>query len=110
MLTIIETHEFRKESRKLLTEDEIADLIVYLAFHPEAGDLIQGSGGFRKLRWARKGKGKSGGVRTVYFYYNQNNPLMMTTIYSKNEKEDLSKAEINELYEISKAIKHKYGS
>ena len=62
MQTVVELPEFQRKSSKLLSTDEKAAMINYLAAHPSAGDLIQGTGGIRKLRWAAQGKGKSGGA------------------------------------------------
>ena len=65
MLTIVELPEFIRRSKKLLAESELNDLIDYLATHPTAGVLIQGTGGIRKVRWKREGTGKSSGVRVI---------------------------------------------
>ena len=66
MQTIVELPEFLKKSSNILVDDEKASLLNYLAFHPMAGDLIQGTGGIRKLRWSARGKGRSGGARIIY--------------------------------------------
>jgi hypothetical protein len=65
MLTIVELPEYRRKIGRKLTLEENADLISHLARHPDDGVLIKGTGGIRKLRWAAKGKGKSGGVRVI---------------------------------------------
>lgn len=62
---------------------------------------MEGTGGVRKLRWARAGRGKSGGVRVIYFYYNEGIPLYLLTIYGKNEKDNLSAAERNGLAKLT---------
>jgi hypothetical protein len=62
MQTIVELPEFRRKSDKLLSDSERLSVINYLAAHPAAGDIMQGTGGIRKLRWSAQGKGKSGGV------------------------------------------------
>ena len=87
---------------RLLTEDEKAELITYLSSFPTSGVLIQGTGGIRKLRWARSGRGKSGGVRVIYYFHNSEMPLYLLTLFGKNEKTNLSRAERNIL---SKAVK-----
>ena len=74
----------------LLTADERHELIDYLAHNPCAGDLIEGTGGIRKLRYAAKGKGKSGGVRVIYYMFDDAHPLFALLIYGKNEQADLS--------------------
>ena len=72
-------------------------MVEYLAAHPTAGDLIEGTGGVRKLRWARDGRGKSGGVRVIYYFHSESMPLYLLTMFAKNERANLSKAERNEL-------------
>jgi hypothetical protein len=101
MVTVAETSEYARRAGKLLSENERTELICYLAAHPEAGVVMEGAGGVRKLRWAREGRGKSGGVRVIYFYYNDGIPLYLLTIYGKNEKDNLSAAERNELAKLA---------
>lgn len=105
MRTIVELPTFTRKATKLLTEDEYADLLVFISFFAETGDIIRGGGGFRKLRWARGNRGKSAGVRTVYFYYDDTIPVLMAAIYGKNEKSNLSQAEINDLYNLAQMLK-----
>lgn len=100
LITIVELPEFSKRAEKELSKEQKDELIYFLASNPKAGNLIQGTGGIRKLRWASKGKGKSGGSRIIYFYYNDNIPLFLLTIFGKNEKINLTKAERNELFKL----------
>jgi len=72
----------------------------YLAAHPKTGDLIEGTDGVRKLRWGRGGRGKSGGVRIIYYYHSELMPLCLLTLFAKNEQDNLSKAERNELAKL----------
>lgn len=72
----------------------------YLAAHPKAGDLIEGTGGIRKLRWSRGGRGRSGGVRVIYYYHSEAMPLYLITLFAKNERANLSKADRNELAKL----------
>jgi hypothetical protein len=88
------------EAKKLLTEDERQALVSYLSGNPAAGTIMEGTGGIRKLRCARSGTGKSGGVRVIYFYYNERMPLYALTVYGKGEKENLSKAQRNGLAKL----------
>ena len=74
-MTVTETPAFTHEAKSLLSEDERNDLILFLAENPEAGDIIEQTGGVRKVRWARQGGGKSGGYRVIYYYYTQAIPL-----------------------------------
>jgi hypothetical protein len=97
MLTVAELPEFIRTAHKLLTEAEREDVIRYLAEHPKAGDLMEGTGGVRKLRWSRGGQGKSGGVRVIYYFHDEAMPLYLLTLFAKGDKSNLSKAERNEL-------------
>ena len=97
MQTIAETPEYIRRAEKLLTDEERRDLLSYLAAHPRAGDLLEGTGGIRKLRWSRGSRGKSGGVRVIYYFHADTMPLYLLTLFAKNERANLSKAERNEL-------------
>lgn len=109
MHTVSELHSFRRAASEAgMTEDEIADLITYLADNPTAGDEIQGTGGCRKLRFAKRGAGKRGGYRTVTFYTGTNLPVYLITVFAKGEKSDLTQRERNGLKEITKAIVREY--
>ena len=100
MLTVAETQEYIRRAEKLLSEDERQEIVSYLALHPKTGDLIEGTGGIRKLRWARGGRGKSGGVRVIYYVHSELMPLYLLTLFAKNERANLSKAERNDLAEL----------
>jgi len=108
LITIVELPEYIKSAEKELSKDERDELIYYLSSNPKAGTLMQGTGGVRKLRWASKGKGKSGGSRVIYFYYNETIPLFLLTIFGKNEKINFSKAERNELAKFVKELVKSY--
>ena len=97
LTTVTELPEYIRRSGELLNEAERKSVIDYLAAHPRAGDIMEGTGGIRKLRWGRGGRGKSGGVRVIYYYHDSRIPLYLLTIFGKNEKANLSKAERNAL-------------
>jgi hypothetical protein len=97
MLTIAELPEYIRTADKLFSESERQDVIRYLAEHPKAGDLIEGTGGVRKLRWGRGGQGKSGGVRIIYYFHDVVMPLYLLTLFAKGDQANLSKAQRNEL-------------
>jgi len=109
MQTIVELPEFQKKSDKLLSDSERHSIVNYLAAHPAAGDIMQGTGGIRKLRWAAKGKGKSGGVRIIYYFHNESIPLFLLTLFGKGEKSNLTKTERNELSKFVSLIIENYG-
>lgn len=94
-VTVVETPEFLSTARKLMSDEERALLVDYLAYNPAAGDLVQGTGGIRKLRWGLEGRGKRGGARVIYFYHDAGMPLFALTAYAKNERSDLSQQDRN---------------
>lgn len=97
LITVAELGEYLQRARKLLSESERQDIVNYVAAFPKAGDLITGTGGVRKLRWRRGGKGKSGGVRVIYYFHSERMPLYLLTVFAKNERADLSQSERNDL-------------
>ena len=92
-VVFIETTVFTKQAAELLGDDEYALLQSYLAENPTAGDVIQGTGGLRKLRWAAMGKGKRGGVRVIYFHVLAASQIRLLLVYRKGIKDDLRAAE-----------------
>jgi hypothetical protein len=105
LITVAEMPEYIRRATKLLSQSERNDVIDYVAATPKAGDLIQGTGGVRKLRWARSGRGKSGGVRVIYYFHSESLPLYLLTVFGKGEKADLSQAERNELAKLAQVLK-----
>lgn len=101
MQTIIETPEFLSASKKLLSVAEVDALKNMLARNPEAGELMVGTGGCRKVRLARTGSGKSGGYRVVTFYRSESTPLYLLTVYAKKDKDNLTKSERNTMKEMT---------
>lgn len=97
MQTVVELPEYLRLASRLLDDAEQKDIVDYLAEHPKAGDILQGTGGIRKLRWSRGSRGKSGGVRVVYYYHDERIPLYVLTVFGKGEQANLSKADRNEL-------------
>jgi len=97
MQTVVETRHFAARAEKVLTEDERNALINILASDPLRGAVLAGTGGIRKVRFARGGRGKSGGVRAVYYFYNADNPIYLLEVFGKNEKANLTAAERNAL-------------
>lgn len=98
MHAVITTSAFeRQASQAGLTEDEVSDIISCLAKDALAGDIIVGTGGARKVRFAGKGKGKSGGYRTIHYYASGDVPIFLLALIDKGRKDNLSKSERNEL-------------
>lgn len=98
--TVVETPEYLDRAKGLFTDAERRALVNRLARAPQSGDIMEGTGGARKLRVAALGKGKSGGARVITFYVGPDDPVFVMTTFGKGEKANLSKAERNELRDI----------
>jgi hypothetical protein len=103
--TVVETPTFIRRAEKLLSSEEHASLIVCLAGHPTSGDEIVGTGGVRKLRFGARGKGKSGGVRVIYYFHDLGMPIYALLLYGKNERADLTSDERRSVAAFAAAIK-----
>src|SRR6266851_454469 len=108
-VSVVEMPEFLSATRKLMSDEERALLVDYLAYNPTAGDLIPGTGGVRKLRWGLEGRGKRGGARVIYFYHGTDIPLFALTAYAKNERADLSQRDRNDFRRLTKLLAEAYG-
>ena len=89
-MVFIETSVFTRQIQTLLADEEYHELQVELMENPERGDIIKGGGGIRKVRWAAKGKGKSGGIRVIYYWLRDDGQIYMLLVYPKSQKEDLT--------------------
>jgi len=97
VLTIVETPTFQRLWPDYWTEDERAEFATWLALSPDAGDVVPGSGGVRKVRWSRKGAGKRGGVRVVYFNRLANGEIWLLLIYAKSAQDNIPAKVLREL-------------
>jgi len=84
-MVFIETSTFTKLIYGYLSDEEYQALQHFLLLHPDAGDIMPGSGGIRKVRWAMAGRGKRGGVRVIYYWKRRDDEIWMVTLYAKNE-------------------------
>ncbi|MDR5833338.1 transcriptional regulator [Caballeronia sp. LZ034LL] len=100
MYTVAETHVFKAYVSDYWTEDERGAFCAWLASNAEAGDVIPKSGGCRKVRWGRKGVGKRGGVRVVYYNVFADGVIWLLTIYGKNVAENIPAHELKLLKEM----------
>ena len=107
-MTVVVTPSFLRSAKGLLSDSERADLVAYLAENPYRGTIMEGTGGVRKLRWAREGEGKSGGHRVIYYVYSERLPLFLLTIYGKHQKANLTHAEKNAMRRLT-ALLAAYG-
>lgn len=101
MQAVVETPDYLSDAKALgLTEAERDSIVSWIASNPEAGDIIAGTGGARKVRFAGKGKGKSGGYRVITFYSGSDIPVFLLNVFAKNEKTDLTAKERNTLKRV----------
>jgi len=89
MFTFIESSIFSRELANYFDDDEYGDLQQHLINYPESGDIIPGSGGIRKLRWQRRGMGKRGGVRIIYYVMAKQDEIWMLTLYAKSVHDNI---------------------
>jgi mRNA-degrading endonuclease RelE of RelBE toxin-antitoxin system len=104
-MVLVETSIFSKLLPSYWSDDEYAAFQSHLAKHPESGDLIRGGGGARKVRWAASGKGKSGGVRVIYYWFRSDVQIVLLTIFGKGERDNLSAAELKQISAHIKRLK-----
>jgi hypothetical protein len=101
-MLFIESPVFTEDVRVLLDDVNYSKLQQHLADHPDAGELIQGTGGLRKVRWALPGRGKSGGARVIYYHVVSQAQIRMILIYRKGIKDDLTSKEKATLRQLNK--------
>ena len=105
MQTVAETPTFARQAEKLLSEEERRKLMNFLAENPLAGDVIPGTGGVRKLRFATSGRSKRGSTRVIYYYLNETMPIYLLLAYSKAAKTDLTSEEKRRVSALAATLK-----
>lgn len=109
MITVVETPEFQRRARSIMTDAERMALIDHVAHNPLAGVSI--GGGVRKFRFAREGAGKSGGFRVIHFYgEDEDMPIFLITVFAKNEKANLTKSETEAVKSLGRILAESYRS
>ena len=97
VVVFVETPIFYRWVQQLMDDDDYAELQLFLAARPDAGAVIRGSGGMRKLRWAGSGRGKRGGLRVIYYWWVASDRISMLLVYAKNEMDDLTAQQLEQL-------------
>lgn len=109
-VTVVELPLFLRQAESVWDEDERQALVDYLARNPESGDIIPGTGGVRKVRWARAGSGKRGGARVIYFYYHADAPIYLLLAYAKAKREDMTPDEKKAVANLAAILKEQHPS
>ena len=109
MHTVGETPSYLSAAKELLDAEGMTSVVEMVASNPELGEVMPGTGGFRKFRAARPGMGKRGGVRVIYIYRDETFPLFLVKVYAKNMKENLTMAERRVLKRNADEIFENYG-
>lgn len=105
MHAVIETTAYIAAAKDAgMTSDEMTAVVDLIANNPEAGEIMPGCGGARKLRVAKPGKGKSGGYRVITYFGGADVPVFLLTVFGKNEKANLTKGERNDLAKLTKLL------
>lgn len=104
-MQVFSTRTYERAIRKLLGEEARREMEESIVADPGAAPVIRGTGGIRKLRWAGSGRGKRGGIRTVYFYHAGPGAIYLLTAYAKADREDLTPADTKALSRLVAAIK-----
>ena len=103
--TVFATSRYEREAKRLLADVDIETMEAAIAADPEAHPVVPGTGGVRKARWSRQGRGKSGGVRVIYYYWVSDNEVYMLYLYAKNEQADMDAAGRKEARKVVEALK-----
>lgn len=104
-VTVVEVEPFPRLAERVWSEDERLEFVDFIAWHADDGEVIPGLSGIRIIRWRREGIGKRGGVRVVYFFYDEELPVYLLRIYAKSEKSDLSAVEKKLLRPFAESVK-----
>lgn len=105
LITVIEFPKFLAQIGEILSSVERDEFVNYIAQNPADGSVIPGTGGIRKIRWGGNNKGKRGGVRIIYYFYNETSPIFLLTMFGKNEKEDLTSEQKRQMITLASILK-----
>ena len=99
-MVIIETPIFTQRIQELISDEEYRLLQTHLVNRPDVGKILSGSGGLRKLRWSAKGRGKSGGIRVIYYWFVSQEVILLLYAYPKSDQDDLTSEQLRQLRKI----------
>ena len=105
LITVAETALFMRQAAEVWDDAEREAFVSFIAWNPEAGDVIPETGGVRKVRWARSGMGTRGGTRVIYFYHSAHRPLYLLMVYAKARREDLTPDEKRNVRKLAALLK-----
>jgi hypothetical protein len=108
MHSVVETPPYLADAERLFSEEERDAIVDAVSADPRCGVLIPGTGGVRKLRVASSGRGKRGGARVIYLFGGDAVPIFLLAVFAKNEKSDLTQAELNDLRKTTTTLLRKY--
>ena len=109
-VTVVEMPLFLRLAEGIWSDDERMELLDYVARNPESGAVIPGTGGVRKLRWARQGSGKRGGARVIYFYHHMDAPIFLLMAYAKAQSEDMTPDQKRAVSALTAELKKQFPS
>ena len=96
-VVFVETPIFNRRVQQYLDDEDYGEMQAFLTLRPEAGKVIKGTGGMRKLRWAGSGRGKRGGLRVIYYWWVAKDRISLLLVYPKNEQDDLTADQLKQL-------------
>jgi hypothetical protein len=102
---VVETLPYLADAEAIFTDEERCEIVDMVSMDPECGVIIAGTGGARKVRVPVGNRGKSGGARVMYYFLNDGVPIYLLSVFAKNEKQNLSKAERNDLAKLIATLK-----
>jgi hypothetical protein len=110
LLTVVETNAYLAAARGIMSDNERTEVVDMIAADPACGNILRGGNGIRKVRFAVGNRGKSGGVRIIYYYHSNHMPAYLLTVFAKNERSNLTTAEVNQLDKAAEMLQRKLRS
>jgi hypothetical protein len=109
-VSVVETAGYLSKAAKIMSQEEMAEVVDFVSLTPLAGEVIKGTGGLRKLRVGLQGRGKRGGGRVIYWFYNKGYPAVLLWAFAKNEASDLTTSQRKQLAQVTESFLNDFGS